>query len=1062
MTALIWEQYRMESLSSIPKSQLPSINPEINQGKSKNKSAKSKNLEQDAKALSSGYHTELSSNPDTEFGYRAHVSAGGNAPNASTEQQKSSLASSYTVNAANRLIPADQRSEICVSPSWETDKARRERKKELKRLEKEKRELEKSLKLEAKRNEDSKKPARRLTKKQPLKPPSRASSIKSGSLKRSSTAPSLLGFRYTSRDGSKASSINEPGSSHSTPEAAVTIEDNDGDGLELAMPRITGLWPQRFGVRITQDFANDKDPVDDLESSPSIPASPLNIPERHLHASKKNADLRGAAKSYQQSDEASSQYSYVTSTKSAQSQEIDRRLSLNSTTGKKLQRKSARIDHELPAHSLRRRTNKVPLPEANATKKGDKRSPPTISSSRFPAVSESPSPPPLEVRQPDEDVPPSANNNTQSDGKATGQDAEEGMKSTYKGEKFPVILEDPAPSPSQLRIGGPGDIKGKYRKRRQSWSEIFSSSEHLSVASLRRLGQKSEPGQKKTDRDTAKQPLLSEPGEHTNGTHNQDQVKVDPSVKSNGRIDTQDTSVTSDNGRARSKTTTELVQPTSITDSPYMERASTAPSPHNRPNPMQLPPKYHNRDVPFRSSPLAAPPLNTQEDDETVGADTVSSKKTRTPSVMSSTIPASQESSHPVDTATSKNEKSSFSLMRLLRYGSKRANKHAMVERAAKPNLEPIDPEKLMSPVIISALPYVDKKEEKDEPVTTGSKQEVPKPSPTSDSNEKTPASPEANSTGDGFEIPPKSPKRNSGVYSTYLPRPNSASAAEILSAADGRDTTGSKKQRSISVDIPQEQVSRETSGEKRRPSTSPQDSSQPKSSRTPPSISPSFPPKPVQTTGSTSSALVTKDATKKSTNAADSLSLWTVDRNQSPSQVLPANIADPRPLSSSRQSISAIASGRAQRPMRRGTPVAKMFVICCQCRYWHDMPSDVYAKLAFPNGQPPGMWPETSPPENHSQLALVNDEATYDNGQQPQTGASGALVLHGAAGEVGRPATSNGLDSGKSAWNSRPSSSSSSSSSNFTVTCCWCAHRMVRTCCAGWTTVVYLHERHH
>ncbi|KAK2745188.1 hypothetical protein FQN55_006312 [Onygenales sp. PD_40] len=1059
MAALIWEQYRMESLSSIPKSQLPSVDPEINQGKSKNKSAKSKNLDQDAKELSSVWHTELSGNPDTEFGYRAHVSAREDVSNTSTEKQKGSLASSYTVNAANSLILADQRSEICVSPSWETDKARRERKKELKRLEKEKRELEKSLKLEAKRNEDSQKPTRRLTKKQPLKPPSRASSIKSGSLKRSSTAPSLLGFRYPSRDGSKASSINEPGPSHSTPEAAVPIEDNDGDGLELAMPKITGFWPQRFGVRITEDFANDRDPVDDLESSPSVPASPLDFPERHLHASKKNADLRGAAKSYQQSDEASSQYSYVTSTKSTKSQETDRRLSLNST-GRKLQRKSARIDHEPPSHSLRRRTNKVPLSETNATKKGDKSSPPTISSSRFPAVPESPSPPPLQVRHPDENIPPSANNNTQIDGKATRQNVEENTKSTYKGEKFPVILEDPAPSPSQLRTGGPGDIKGKYRKRRQSWSEIFGGSEHLSVASLRRLGQKSEPGQKKTDRDTAKQPLLSEPGEHTNGTHNQDQVKVDPSVKSNGHIDTQDISVTSDNGRARSQTTTELVQPTSIADRPYMERASTAPSLQNRSNPMQLPPRYHNRDVPFRSSPLAAPPLNTQEDNETIGPGTVSSGKTRTPSVMSSTIPASQESSHHVDTATSKNEKSSFSLTRLLRYGSKRANKHAMVERTAKPNLEPIDPEKLMSPVIISALPYVDKKEEKEEkdkPVTTESKQEVPKPSPTSDSNEKTPASSEANSTGDGFEIPPKSPKRNSGVYSAY------PSATEILSTADGGDTTGSKKKRSISVDLPQAQPYRETSVEKRRPSTSPKDSSQPKSPRTTPSTSPS-PPKPVQTSGSASSALVNKEATKKSTNATDSLSLWTVERNQSPSQGLPALISDPRPPSSSRQNVSAIGSGRAQRPMRRGTPVAKMFVICCQCRYWHDMPSDVYAKLAFPNGQPPGMWPETSPPENHSQLPLVNDEAVNDDGQQQQAGASGALVLRGAVGETGRPATSNGLDNGngKSAWNSRPSSSSSSSSSNFTVTCCWCSHRMVRTCCAGWTTVVYLHERHH
>ena len=29
-------------------------------------------------------------------------------------------------------------------------------------------------------------------------------------------------------------------------------------------------------------------------------------------------------------------------------------------------------------------------------------------------------------------------------------------------------------------------------------------------------------------------------------------------------------------------------------------------------------------------------------------------------------------------------------------------------------------------------------------------------------------------------------------------------------------------------------------------------------------------------------------------------------------------------------------------------------------------------------------------------------------------------------------------------------------------VKCPWCEHLMTTWCCAGWTTVVYLHERHH
>ena len=29
-------------------------------------------------------------------------------------------------------------------------------------------------------------------------------------------------------------------------------------------------------------------------------------------------------------------------------------------------------------------------------------------------------------------------------------------------------------------------------------------------------------------------------------------------------------------------------------------------------------------------------------------------------------------------------------------------------------------------------------------------------------------------------------------------------------------------------------------------------------------------------------------------------------------------------------------------------------------------------------------------------------------------------------------------------------------------VMCPWCDHGMTTSCCQGWTTVVYMHERHH
>lgn len=77
--------------------------------------------------------------------------------------------------------------------------------------------------------------------------------------------------------------------------------------------------------------------------------------------------------------------------------------------------------------------------------------------------------------------------------------------------------------------------------------------------------------------------------------------------------------------------------------------------------------------------------------------------------------------------------------------------------------------------------------------------------------------------------------------------------------------------------------------------------------------------------------------------------------------------------------------------------PVAKLFVICCKCKFWHDLPSKLYEAMALP------------------------------------------LELHKA-------------DKGKVAG----------ARLETAVKCPWCEHGMTTTCCQGWTTVVYLHERHH
>lgn len=84
--------------------------------------------------------------------------------------------------------------------------------------------------------------------------------------------------------------------------------------------------------------------------------------------------------------------------------------------------------------------------------------------------------------------------------------------------------------------------------------------------------------------------------------------------------------------------------------------------------------------------------------------------------------------------------------------------------------------------------------------------------------------------------------------------------------------------------------------------------------------------------------------------------------------------------------------------------PVAKLFVICCKCKFWHDLPSRLYELMALPQ-----KLSRSDGSEGAGALDKTN-QATLDT----------------------------------------------------MVKCPWCEHYMTTWCCAGWTTVVYLHERHH
>ena len=111
-------------------------------------------------------------------------------------------------------------------------------------------------------------------------------------------------------------------------------------------------------------------------------------------------------------------------------------------------------------------------------------------------------------------------------------------------------------------------------------------------------------------------------------------------------------------------------------------------------------------------------------------------------------------------------------------------------------------------------------------------------------------------------------------------------------------------------------------------------------------------------------------------------------------------------------------AHGPATEQAMNAKPVAKLFVICCKCNFWHDLPSRLYEAMAVPQtlNTDDAMIQATDKPTDKSHLA--------------KTPLERANLLEGKVITA--------------------------------VKCPWCGHGMSTNCCAGWTAVVYLHERHH
>ena len=137
--------------------------------------------------------------------------------------------------------------------------------------------------------------------------------------------------------------------------------------------------------------------------------------------------------------------------------------------------------------------------------------------------------------------------------------------------------------------------------------------------------------------------------------------------------------------------------------------------------------------------------------------------------------------------------------------------------------------------------------------------------------------------------------------------------------------------------------------------------------------------------------------------------------------------------------------------------PVAKMFVICCKCKYWHDLPSRLYEAMALPRKLSAGdsIVPLTSRPRRASLAAaktLGDVKAGLEHYWKGKSRVEREKEERGKGKVVEAKMEGKGEGKGKAV----------EGKVFTTVKCPWCEHGMSTACCAGWTTIVYMHERHH
>lgn len=123
-------------------------------------------------------------------------------------------------------------------------------------------------------------------------------------------------------------------------------------------------------------------------------------------------------------------------------------------------------------------------------------------------------------------------------------------------------------------------------------------------------------------------------------------------------------------------------------------------------------------------------------------------------------------------------------------------------------------------------------------------------------------------------------------------------------------------------------------------------------------------------------------------------------------------------------------------RNVQTDSPFKMLFVICCHCSHWHDLPSELYARLTSPSASPVSKKHKLSTVQGESRAVHKCIDANIRKGSLSGQCVDSSCIMSSA--------------------------SAARSQSPTTVQCCWCNHRMNRSCCQGWTTIIRMCQRHH